>query len=536
MPTVPSPPSRHRQSLRYAPLAIPLVLAAVTITVAGRGGTPHWGGLAAMTAFYLATYALGLWAARRVEADSFSDLVLAGRRLGLGVGVFTMTATWVDGGYINGTVEQTYSAGLLHVQAPWAYAMSLAIGGLWFAPIMRRHGFTTLLDPFHRRFGARAAALLYLPAVTGELFWTSAILTALGTTFGVVLDLDYTWSIVLAATIVVGYTMSGGLWAVAVTDVAQLTVLVLGLGIVVPFVADAVGGFGPALEQYRARMAVAPPVNWWSWTDSALLLIFGGIPWHVYFQRVLASRDEHVARRLSLLAAGCCLLAAIPPALIGVLAHGADWAALGIAEPEAARLLPVVLAHLTPPAVAAIGLGAVSAAVMSSMDSSILSSSTMTAWNVYRPLVNPQASRAALTGAVRGTVLVLGVAATLIALQVKSIYTLWVLCSDLVYCVLFPQILLALWDRRANRHGSYAGMLVAFAIRVSAGEPLLGLPRLLPLPQDASGLDTVPIKTIAMISGLVVMWCVSRLTAARCPAVPLETAVTAEANPRRHAD
>ena len=29
-------------------------------------------------------------------------------------------------------------------------------------------------------------------------------------------------------------------------------------------------------------------------------------------------------------------------------------------------------------------------------------------------------------------------------------------------------------------------MLVAFAIRVSAGEPLLGLPRLLPLPQDAS--------------------------------------------------
>lgn len=95
-------------------------------------------------------------------------------------------------------------------------------------------------------------------------------------------------------------------------------------------------------------------------------------------------------------------------------------------------MLPYVLAHLTPPAVAALGLGAVSAAVMSSMDSSVLSSSTMTAWNVYRPLVDPKASRETLTRAVRGTVLVLGVAATLIALQVKSIYTLWVLCSDLV--------------------------------------------------------------------------------------------------------
>jgi high affinity choline transporter 7 len=526
MPSASSAPARQHRARRYAPLAIPFVLGAVTLVVAGRGGNPHWGALAAMTLFYAATFFLGLWAGRRVAGDSFSDLVLAGRRLGLGVGVFTMTATWVDGGYINGTVEQTYSAGLLHVQAPWAYALSLVIGGLWFAPIMRRHGFTTLLDPFHRRFGARAAALLYVPAVTGELFWTSAILTALGTTFSVVLDLDFTWSIVLSATIVVAYTMTGGLWAVAITDVAQLIVLVLGLWIVVPFVAEAVGGFGPAVEQYQARMAVRPPVNWWSWSDSALLLVFGGIPWHVYFQRVLAARDEHVARRLSLLAAGCCLLAAVPPALIGILAHGADWAALGVSSPDATRLLPFVLVHLTPPAVAAIGLGAVSAAVMSSMDSSILSSSTMTAWNVYRPLVNPRASREALTRVVRRTVFVLGVAATLIALQVKSIYTLWVLCSDLVYCVLFPQILLALRDRRANRPGSYAGMLVAFAIRVSAGEPLIGLPRLLPLPQDANGLDTVPIKTIAMIAGLVVMWSVSRLTAVRCPAVPLEAAVT----------
>ena len=34
--------------------------------------------------------------------------------------------TQFAGGYINGTVEQTYSAGLLHVQAPWAYAMNCA--------------------------------------------------------------------------------------------------------------------------------------------------------------------------------------------------------------------------------------------------------------------------------------------------------------------------------------------------------------------------------------------------------------------------
>ncbi|HEX2311976.1 MAG TPA: hypothetical protein VHH91_14785 [Vicinamibacterales bacterium] len=78
------------------------------------------GALLAMALFYAATFWLGRWAARRSETGSFHDMVVAGRRLGLGVGVFTMTATWVDGGYVNGTAEQTYAAGLLHVQAPWA--------------------------------------------------------------------------------------------------------------------------------------------------------------------------------------------------------------------------------------------------------------------------------------------------------------------------------------------------------------------------------------------------------------------------------
>ena len=53
----------------------------------------HPGALLAMAVFYAATYWLGRWTARRGEDGSFRDMILAGRRLGLGVGVFTMTAT-----------------------------------------------------------------------------------------------------------------------------------------------------------------------------------------------------------------------------------------------------------------------------------------------------------------------------------------------------------------------------------------------------------------------------------------------------------
>ena len=172
---------------------------------------------------------------------------------------------------------------------------------------------------------------------------------------------------------------------------------------------------------------------------------------------MLASKDEATARQLSILAGLLCALAAVPPALLGILACGADWSARGLASPDATLILPYVLKNLTPPFVAAIGLGAVSAAVMSSIDSSVLSASSMAAWNVYRPLVEPDACSARLTWVVKRAVIVVGTAATLMALHVRSIYTLWVLCSDLVYCILFPQLLLALKDRRANRWGSVRG-------------------------------------------------------------------------------
>ena len=499
------------------------VLTLIAVGLALRAPAPQWGALACMAVLYAGTYWLGIWASRRAAQGSFRDMVLAGQRLGLGVGVCTMTATWVDGGYVNGTAEQAYGAGLLHVQAPWGYALSLIVGGLWFAPIMRRHGFTTLLDPFEQRFGKKAAALLYLPALTGEVFWTAAILTALGTTFGLILDLDVSWSIMLSAAVVLLYTFTGGLWAVAITDVAQLVVLIIGLAVVVPFVSHSVGGFPHAWQAYQAAVAHrGDAVNWWSWSDTALLLVFGGIPWHVYFQRVLAARDEATARNLSIWAGLLCMVAAVPPLLIGILACGADWTARGLAGPDATLVLPYVLRHLTPPLVAALGLGAVSAAVMSSVDASVLSASSMAAWNVYRPLMEPAASSARLTVIVKRALIVVGVAATLLALRVRSIYVLWVLCSDLVYCILFPQLLLALKDPKANRWGSYAGMIVSLALRVGAGEPLLGLPVLLPIPTDAHGEAAVPIKTIAMLAGLITMWTVSRATAAQCPAVPLE--------------
>lgn len=167
-------------------------------------------------------------------------------------------------------------------------------------------------------------------------------------------------------------------------------------------------------------------------------------------------------------------------------------------------ILPIVLQHLCPPFVSFFGLGAVSAAVMSSADSSILSASSMFARNIYQqafrqsastrfffcpPHLLPdltfvtigllsllQASDREIVWVMRITIFVFGALATVMALVTGTVYGLWYLSSDLVYVIIFPQLLSVLFIKGTNTYGSVAAYLFGMLLRIGGGEPYLKLP------------------------------------------------------------
>lgn len=94
---------------------------------------------------------------------------------------------------------------------------------------MREREYVTMLDPFQEKYGARMGGLLYLPALMGEIFWSGAILSALGATVSVVLGLNRFTSVIASACIAIFYTLLGGLYSVAYTDVIQLICIFVGL-------------------------------------------------------------------------------------------------------------------------------------------------------------------------------------------------------------------------------------------------------------------------------------------------------------------
>ena len=199
--------------------------------------------------------------------------MIAGRAMPLWLATFTMTATWVDGGYLLGTAEGVYRSGLATgLQGGVCFGISLILGGLFFARRMRALEFHTLIDPFEARFGPKWAVVLAMPAVLAEMFWSAELLVALGSTFGVMLDIDLATAIVVSAVVVTLYTMAGGMWAVAYTDAYQLMLVGIGLAITLPIALDAVGRRdrgvdavpGVAAGRRRCRYRRLRPAGMWT--------------------------------------------------------------------------------------------------------------------------------------------------------------------------------------------------------------------------------------------------------------------------------
>ena len=72
---------------------------------------------------------------------------------------------------------------------------------------------------------------------------------------------------------------------------------------------------------------------------------------------------------------------------------------------------------------------------------SILSAGSMFSWNVYHRLLAPRGTTTELRRVIRGSIILLGVAAMIMALDVRSVAELWFFTADLVFVLLFPRII-----------------------------------------------------------------------------------------------
>lgn len=465
-------------------------------------------GVISLLVFYAIVLGVGVWASKKQKADTAVELALAGRNFSGLMGIITMVATWVCGGYLYGTTQgiMTKGSGLAWTQAPWCYAVCFFFGAIIFADKMRSKEYMTMFDPFSEKLKKWMVALLYLPACLGDVFWIGMALSTLGACLSVLIGVDPVVAILVSAVCSCFLAFIGGMYSVAYTDVVQLVIMFICLFICIPFVAtnDAVGDISKNTSDWLGSIAGQDAGIW---ADSALLMIFGGIPWQVYFQRVLSSRSVKDAKVMSYWSGVGALLCAIPPALMGIYGTTVDWskyAEVGSMEGKESFALSYIIKYLTPKVVSYLGLGGIAAATLSTADGAYLASATVFTINVYKPLFHPKASEKEITVVARITMIVICVLGTILAITAKSVYELWVLTSDFIYALLFPQLLLVIYCKKVNTYGSLVGFVLGAILRFGGGQ-VFNLPKFLPYP------DWFPFRTFAMIVALVSEYLVSAL-------------------------
>lgn len=89
------------------------------------------------------------------------------------------------------------------------------------------------------------------------------------------------------------------------------------------------------------------------------------------------------------------------------------------------------------------------------------------------------------------------------------------MCSDLVYVILFPQLLMVVHFRKyCNTYGSLSAYIIACVVRFSGGEDVIGLPVLIRYPgyDWEKGVQRFPFRTMAMLLSLGTLYGVTRLS------------------------
>lgn len=416
--------------------------------------------------FILAYIALQLafaaWAARRVRNEV--DYLLAGRRLGPWLGVFTVFATWFGAETCIGAAGQAHVSGLSGVNAdPFGYALGIVVMGLVFAVPLWRRGIVTLADLFRQRFGPgveRCAAVIMIPT---SLLWAAAQIRAFGQVLAASSDLGVGVAVTLAAVVVIVYTATGGMWADAMSDLVQGLVLIAGVILVGVLVWQSGGAEQLAALPPERLSFVDGQASWLVTLETFAVPICGSIVAQELVARMLSIRSPQLARRATAGAGLLYLLVGLIPVGVGLV--GVHYVG-ELDEPD--QVLMQVAQTQLPTVLYAMFVGALVSAILSTVDSALLVSGSLAAHNLALPL-RPRLDEAARLRVNRIAVILFGLTAYVLALASDSVYDLVVTASSLGSAGILVTLLAALWAPRFGAApAAYAALLAGLLTYVGA--------------------------------------------------------------------
>ncbi len=415
------------------------------------------------------------------------DFYLGGRRLGPFVTAMSAEASDMSSYLLMGVPGLALLTGV--ADASWT-AIGLIIGTylnwLIVAKKIRRYsdkcGATTIPAFFSNRFRDNSKLLSIIAAAVIIIFfvpYTASGFAACGKLFNSIFNIDYMLAMLICAAVIIFYTMLGGFLAASTTDFVQSIVMTMAIIIVLVYGTVHAGGVDAVIENAKSLPGYLSFTHTYVNEHSepyGLFKICSMLAWGLgYFGmphillRFMAIEDTKkltLSRRVATIWVVISLAVAV---IIGIVGRGMIMnGILTLEDPERiiVEISRMISSHGYAAAMlAGIILAGILAATMSTADSQLLAAASSVSQNILKEKLTPNISEKGAMLIARLSLIAIAIVAAFIAKDPNSSVFGIVSFAWAGFGAAFgPVVLFALFWKRTNKWGAFAGMIAGGAM------------------------------------------------------------------------
>lgn len=425
--------------------------------------------------YWIISVLIGLWAARNVR--NTRDFAIAGRHLPFYMVVATVFATWFGSEAVLGIPAVFMEEGLGGIVAdPFGASFCLILFGLFLAVPLYRMNLLTIGDFYKKRYGRLAEIMTTLAIVVSYLGWVGAQITALGLVFNILSDgaISQGVGMWIGSMTILIYTFFGGMWAVAVTDLLQMVIIVLGMLYIGGELAEQVGGVGIVVDHAVA----AGKFEFWPSFDilsivafaaALMTMMFGSMPQQDVFQRAQSAKSEKIAKWGSVIGGSLYLIFAFVPIFLvySALLIDPEMVQENL-EGDPQMILPTLILEHAPLVAQILFFGALLSAIKSCASATLLAPSVTFTENILRPL-RPEMSDKNVLLSMRWVTFVFTILVTLYAINADaSIFEMVENAYQVTLVSAFIPLVFGVFWKRATNQGALAAIFLGLIVWLSA--------------------------------------------------------------------
>ena len=425
---------------------------------------------------------VGVWTFKFNKTQE--DYLLAGRKLGPWVTAFSERASGESAWLLLALPGAAITVGL---GESWTViGIILGIIASWYliAEKLReeteKYGALTIPEYLHRRFDDQTNIIRLFSALIIAFFFTfyvSAQFHASGKVLHSLFNMNPIYGISIGAAIIIVYTLMGGFFAVAWTDLLQ-GILMIGTLVILP-----VAGF---IELQNSQSTLADSLSQAETIFnghntsflmgksgfSGLMAALGGLSWglgylgqpHIIIRYMAIRKSEEVkiARNIAIAWAIPGITGAFLIGLVALVYFGPEY----FQNVDIEQAMPRLASELLHPIFAGLFISGAVAAMMSTADSQLLVSTSAITEDFIHQYLGMKLSDRSLVNLSRIMIVLLGLVAFGIAvfseLQGKKIFGVVSYAWSGLGSAFGPALVLTLWWKKTTRKGIIAGLLTGF--------------------------------------------------------------------------